>query len=199
MSLKRDLLALYGIPLLLYAGLYWGCRDEFEGYVNPVPATRRQPANACAIPLRANQRQDIRWRGHVFTLPFRATLVSTDTRLDAHETFADCPSIPDQGQLSLQLLTPASDSAFDAQSASTCSLSQDRCWSDTAGGHTLSCLRSGGIPDPSVTWTPSGVCKVPDAGVRVLWQGEGTRYIELYQAILTGFSTQADSVERPRP
>lgn len=190
MSLKRDLLALYGIPIILYAGLYWGCRDEVAEFFSGGSAIRH-PVDPCAAPLRANARQQVQWAGHEFTLPFSAAVNASRARLDADETFGGCEFIPDQGHLSLQRLTPATDNAFEAQAASTCSLSEDRCWSVQAGEYTVSCLRSGGIPDPSVPWTPSAVCRVPKAGLRFLWRGEDARYLEIYQAVLAGFGQVA--------
>lgn len=52
--------------------------------------------------------------------------------------------------------------------ADNCSLSPDRCWTDSSGKAPFDCQRSSGVPDPDISWTPHLECQSQSRKVRVL-------------------------------
>ena len=81
--------------------------------------------------------------------------------------------------------------------AGNCSLSADRCWTDSTGPVRFDCERSSGVPDPDISWTPHVECQSPLRSVRALINappGQTLELLDVFRNAVAG--TCADSAMR---
>ena len=181
MSLRRDLLWLYGIPLLVYGLAYWYWRDSIAGFFE---GPRHSLRSECGVNLSTGERQHpVAWRGLHWPVPFHARIHRGADRLEIREVAPGCRYLESGAHLMVLEFTDRDHAAFLAQERSTCGLAQDRCWTESAGRYHLVCMRSGGIPEPHVDWTPTLLCEIPERRWLVLIRGEDARFQELLSGL----------------
>ncbi|HTS87272.1 MAG TPA: hypothetical protein VMG41_02175 [Gemmatimonadales bacterium] len=176
-----DLALLLGLPALAIVGLLMAWRPwaaEPEDSVDPAPT--------------AGSVRVADWRGLRIEVPDRYFLTPALPALEIRERKGS----PRRngtwpGRMVLLDLDSLARARFQAAN-DNCTLSALRCWSDTVDGHAVECHRSGGLPDPTVSWTPHLECQSPDLRVRALINAPQNTTLELvaiFERALSTYST----------
>jgi hypothetical protein len=166
----RDLGLLLGIPLILVVAalIHWRPWELLPWTTHPVSEPIFEARRALEARARRDSIRSIEWHGFTVHAPPAYVLTASEPTLELLEL---APGPSDANYWPAQMAFLDLDSLALArfrESAENCSLAQDRCWTETASGHTLDCQRSSGVPDPAVPWTPHLECQIEPLGLRVL-------------------------------
>jgi hypothetical protein len=177
----RDLVLILGTPLVLLIGLLAWWRPWAERPIQDVP---REPLDPQAVDVGL---RDTLWHGLSFHLPPPYVFSTALNYLEVIEVQPlDHGHDAWPGRMALLDLTARAQHHFQ-ETSGNCNLSPDRCWVDTVPPHAVQCQRSGGVPDPELSWTPHLECQLPARSVRVLInapQGRTREFQDLfYQAL----------------